>query len=170
MIPAPRLTIEPECITAITAAVGKHGSRGVETGLYLLASAEDPLHISVTAITGAIGVQRSSRYLRVSAAANAEVYSWAVRERLTIVAYAHSHREGAFLSHADRQESLNVEGFVSAVIPNFANPAAPPGVWGWWRFLDGTWCEIDAPDVLSLTMGGRAVVFDEGGVRGYRDE
>jgi len=170
MISASRLTIEPKCVTAVIAAVGEHGRRGVETGVYLLACAEDPLHISVAAITGATGIQRSSRYLRVSAAANAEVYSWAAREGLTIVAYAHSHLAGAFLSRTDCEESLNVEGFISAVVPNFAHPPAHPGAWGWWRFLDGAWAAIDRPHVRTLAVGGRVVVFDEEGVRGYRDE
>lgn len=170
MTPRSRFTIEPSCVAAITAAVRDHGRQCVETGAYLLACQDGPLHMCVAAVTGTSGVQRSARLLRVSAAANAELYLWAARERFTIVAYVHSHLAGAFLSRTDCEESLNIEGFVSAVVPDFANPHEDPGGWGWWRFLNGGWVEIDAPRVGSLTTDSRIMVFDEEGVREHRDE
>jgi hypothetical protein len=144
------------------------GARGLETGGFLLASRADPdggyPAVTAVALAGDAGITRHRDVFQVSERALDRVFTFADDRGLWIPALLHSHRTGAFLSAADQRYGLNVDGFVSAVIPRYASPPGDPASWGWWRFESGQW--RDAPPGRTAGEAAEVLRFDEAGVRG----
>lgn len=141
--------------------VRDHGDAGTETGAFLLGLANQP--VTILALPGKAGVTRHERQFRVSACALHRLFSWADHRELQVVAQAHSHGGVAFLSQSDLRYGFAVKGFTTTVIPCFRMPPQDPADWGWWRYEDGEWIDVESPGVID---GAATVfVFDEGGVR-----
>lgn len=150
-------------LDAIRAETALYGARRNETGLFLLAP-HDAAEISHVAFAGVRGIARRRGLLTVSPGALTKLFRYAREYGLAVAAQAHSHERGAFLSQCDLQHGFAVEGFTSAVIPDFRAPSADPADWGWWRFSTGQWqaCE---PYRRVPGSGTATVEFDEDGVR-----
>jgi proteasome lid subunit RPN8/RPN11 len=147
---------------AIADEVRRYGALGVETGGFLLAS-EGTGAVRVVAFAGTAGIIRHRLQLQISEIALDRLFAFAEEQGCWVPAQFHSHAGEAFLSQADREYGLRVPGFISAVIPGFADPPARPDAWTWWRF-DGTeWNPARSPEAGRRDM--LQVVFDEDGVR-----
>jgi hypothetical protein len=150
-------------LDAIHAEVAAYGRHGRETGLFMLA----PLgttRISHVAFAGTRGIIRRRGLFTVSARALARLFRYARERELTVVAQLHSHEHGAFLSDCDLQHGFAVEGFTSAVIPDFKAPPRDPRRWGWWQFSSGRWEARPAYGLLPVGEG-TLLDFDEDGIR-----
>ncbi len=147
----------------IHAEISAYGRRGRETGLFLLAPA-NATHISHVAFAGTRGITRRRELFAVSAGALARLFRYAREQDLTVTAQVHSHELGAFLSDCDLQHGFAVEGFTSAVIPEFKTPPRDPRRWGWWRFSAGHW-QAQPPYQLRPCVSGTVLEFDEDGTR-----
>lgn len=154
------LTLTEGAVRALLDETRSWGSRGVETGGFLLRAGDGPARC--VALAAASGISRRHDYFMVSGRAIAQLFRWAEDQELAVVAQVHSHRCDAFLSKTDLQHGFSVRGFISAVIPRFASPPPHLPAWGWWRF-EGVWQQTVAP---SVTAGSPHIVrFDEDGVR-----
>jgi hypothetical protein len=139
----------------------QYGQRGVETGGFLL-TPHERAPVKVVAFAAQVGIIRERLLFQVSALALDKLFGFADQRRCRIPAQFHSHAAGAFLSLTDRQLGLRVNGFTSAVIPNFADPLAAVAAWGWWRFLSDAWTPCQPPQIEG--HGVEVVTFDEEGV------
>lgn len=144
------------------------GARCLETGGFVLAPRADPADgntaVTVIALAGDAGIARHRDMFQVSERALDRIFTFADDHGLWIPALLHSHRVSAFLSVTDQRHGLGVDGFVSAVIPQYSSPPTDPERWGWWRHESGRWRDADSPRVVGETI--EVVRFDEGGVRG----
>ncbi len=161
------LVLPTGAVTMITADVRRWGTPGeitvgVETGGFLLAPPGQN-EVSVVALAGTNGVLRAPLQFTVSGPAIEALSEWADVRGLRIRTQFHSHRHGYDLSPIDRVGGIRVEGFITTVIANFANPEDDPRRWGWWHFHDGGWALTSA----AITVVGeiQTVTFDEDGTR-----
>lgn len=129
---------------AIADIVQQSGEEDVETGGFALAPM-DASTGTVLALTGTKGIERNWGLFRVSGEALATLFDWADERELRVLAQWHSHKHDAFLSAVDLDGGFNVQGFHSAVIPNFASPSSDPADWGWWTFDGIGWVETQVP-------------------------
>lgn len=159
-----RLLVTRALVDALVSEVGSWGIRGAETGGFLLAPERQPGRASVLALAGGPGVVRRRDVFIVSGTAIERLFSWAADGELLIRAQVHSHARGAFLSPTDLRHGFDVDGFITAVVPNFAAPSAEPSHWGWWRRGEDQWRPVRAPDVVAGAV--ETVHFDEAGVHG----
>ena len=146
----------------IASEVVRWGALGVETGAFLLCPRKGLSLPSVVALAGLSGVQRHVDQFTLSGVCIDLLSEWAEENDYRIAAQVHSHLDEAFLSSIDRVGGLRMEGFISGVVPNFAEPDPFPGSWGWWTFTDGDWRTRQLPDVIDEEV--TVLVFDEGGV------
>jgi hypothetical protein len=149
---------------AIAEEVRQFGQRGVETGGFLLAPRGQGA-VSVMAFAGEVGIIRERLQFQVSALALDQLFGFADRRSCWIPAQFHSHAVGAFLSRTDQQLGLRVRGFISAVIPDFANPPSGVAAWGWWRFSSEDWIPSPPPQIEGDDL--EVVTFDEEGVHAH---
>ncbi len=154
--------IPPSVAGVVRADVRRYGRRNLETGGFLLMS-RDAGVISVVALAGDIGIVRRRNLFEISGLALAHLFTYLDREGLWAPIQYHSHANGASLSSTDESHGLCAEGFVSAVVPNFAQASDELTKWGWWRFTDGEWVSIKAATYGSGPAA--AVTFDEDSVR-----
>lgn len=161
---APGGLVVPGTIGArIAAEVRRYGALDVETGGFMLAPAPEPMRVSIVALAGERGVTRRWGLFRVSGRAIDRLFAWADEQGMRIPAQFHSHKLGAFLSPTDQRDGFNVKDFISAVVPQYADPPADPTAWGWWLFDGEAWIATAPPAVSA--QGAPVVVFDEDGVR-----
>jgi hypothetical protein len=158
------LLLSADAGTIVAADAQQWGARDVETGGFLLAPAGTNT-ITTIALAGRRGIHRDRLRLQFSGDAFDALAEWAEAHHLRVRAQFHSHQHGAFLSPIDRSGGMRVHGFITTVLPTFANPPFDPTAWGWWRFDTRDWqpCPSAAPADLHAT---RTVVFDEDGTRG----
>jgi hypothetical protein len=159
---ANRLVLPEAAGQVIVADVARYGCEQLETGGFMLAPVGTD---SVTAIAraGTKGIVRRRELFQVSELALDALFARAEAHELWIPAQYHSHGLGAFMSDCDVEHGLSVAGFISVIVPFFANPPRDPSAWGWWRF-DGDWITLapSAPMIGEVAVS----VFDEDGVRG----
>lgn len=156
------ISLPAMAVDATADEVGTYGKRDVETGGFLLASPDKP-EISVVAFAGDVGIVRRRYLFQISERALDRIFTFADDRGLWIPGQFHSHGMGAFLSPTDREHGLRVDGFVSAVIPTYAEPPRDVARWGWWRFADGEWVDVD---IGRAGIGAVELVrFDEDGIR-----
>jgi hypothetical protein len=148
---------------AVIDDVTGYGTTGVETGGFF-AVPRDEEAVSMVALAGTTGIVRERLYFQISERALDRLFSYADEASLWLPAQFHSHAEGAFLSRTDKEHGLSVDGFVSAVVPDFAGPPAEPSAWGWWEYHSRLWHQIASPQTLPAGEV-RIVLFDEDGVR-----
>ncbi|MDQ6613307.1 MAG: hypothetical protein M3083_00690 [Actinomycetota bacterium] len=144
-----------------TADVRRRGAAGVETGGFLLA-VPGRSDVSAVALAGGSGILRAPMQFMVSGGAIDCLSEWADEHDLRIRAQFHSHQLGSALSPIDRAGGLRVEGFVTAVVPRFADPPGDLGLWGWWEFRRPDW--TPSPRATCAPGGVRTVLFDEDGI------
>jgi hypothetical protein len=101
---------------------------------------------------------------QVSELAMDRLFEFAADRGYWVPAQFHSHLARAFLSVTDQEHGLRVNGFTSAVVPDFADPPASVAAWSWWRFGSGGWVAAPAPHTADGDV--EVVIFDEDGVRG----
>jgi hypothetical protein len=144
--------------------VSAYGRRDVETGLFLLAPRASDT-VTAVALAGARGVQRHWGRFALSARAVSQLLRHLREQDLIAAAQVHSHRGAAGLSHTDLEHGFSVDGFTTAVIPYYEQPAHDPGGWAWWRYQAGRWRSIEPFSLCPRTASVSAVIFDEDGVR-----
>lgn len=142
--------------------VRAHGRADVEAGGFLLGGGENPV-ATVLALAEGRGVERSRGIFRVSGRAIDQLFAWAEERELRVWAQVHSHPRGSFLSDIDEREGFRVEGFISAVIPDYSDPSEAPSAWGFWRFAGGAWSAIESAQTTGAA--GSVYTFSEDGVR-----
>lgn len=159
---ANRLILPDAGAAAIVADVTHYGGEEVETGGFMLAQAGTET-VTEIAHAGTRGILRRRDLFQVSELALDALFAYAEANELWIPAQYHSHGLTAFMSDCDVEHGLSVDGFVSVIVPFFADPPPAPSAWGWWCFK-GDWLRL-APPVVAT--GDVAVqTFDEEGVRG----
>jgi hypothetical protein len=156
------LDVPAEAGPAIADEVRRYGALDVETGGFLLAP-EGTATVCTVAFAGTSGITRRRLQLQISEIALDQLFAYVGKQACWVPAQFHSHAEEAILSRTDREHGLRVPGFISAVIPRFADPPASPDTWTWWRF-DGTgWQPVGSPRAGHRDL--RQVIFDEDGIR-----
>lgn len=156
------LTIASAAIETVVADVRHFGAGNVETGGFLLAPLETDA-ITAVALAGEIGIVRRRDLFQISDLALDRLFAYADESEMWIPAQFHSHGLAAELSRCDVEHGLAVEGFVSTIVPWYADPPLDPASWGWWRY-ESRWTRLGQPAVVAGESV--AVVFDEAGVRG----
>jgi len=161
---ANRIVLPEDAAQAIVADVARHGSRDVETGGFMLAPVGTD---TVTAIAraGEKGIARRREFFQISDLALDALFGYVEEHELWIPAQYHSHGVGSFMSDCDVEHGLSVAGFVSVIVPFFADPPVVPSAWGWWRFEGHHWVPLGPPAPGNGEVVAR-VVFDEETVRG----
>jgi hypothetical protein len=129
------LHINPRGFTDPLDDVRQHGQRDRETGALLL-TAPGSDEVAVVALPADTGILRRPDLFTITRPAFNSLFTYTEDADLQVRAMIHSHRGAAFLSATDRTHGLNLRGFISAVIPNYAFPPGRPDHWGWWRFND----------------------------------
>ena len=145
--------------------VRRYGNVGVETGALLLTAPGD-LTVTTVALAGQQGIQRGLGLFVITLPAFDALFTYAENHELQVRAMVHSHPEEAFLSYVDRQQGLRMRGFISAVIPTYADPPPLPEHWGWWRY-DKDWHPDEPARVAADIPPAEILIFDAGGVRGH---
>lgn len=156
------LTIPTSILEPLQQHVRAWGQKDNEAGGFLLGPHDAP-SIDILAFAEGAGVERSRGLFRVSGKALDRLFAWAEDHDRRVWAQVHSHPRGSFLSHTDETYGFRVEGFISAVIPDYATPPLRPETWGWWTFEAGDWRSVAAPARSDLSS--RVITFDEEGVR-----
>lgn len=156
------LTIASPILTPLQEHVRACGQQDKEAGGFLLGPHDTPT-INVLALATGAGVERSRGLFRVSGKALDRLFSWAEANDCRIWAQVHSHPRQSFLSDTDETYGFRVEGFLSAVIPNYATPPLLPERWGWWTFTRGVWRDAAGPEVVQHP--GRIISFNEDGIQ-----
>lgn len=159
------IEINQAVIDKLVTEVTAHGDRTEETGAFLLAREGQPDLVDTIAIPGYTGVDRKRDLFAIDASSMLELFETASEDKLVIRAQVHSHRRGAFLSRTDLAHGFSVDGFITCVVPWYADPSPTPTDWGWWQFTQEQWHEIEAP----ATSNGicRVVRFAQGSGHGH---
>jgi hypothetical protein len=155
-IELPRAAVE-----IVVAEVAAWGTRGSETGGFLLCE-ENDCRVALVALSGGKGINRARDQFAVSGTALAALFGYAAQHGFSVRAQFHSHGRSAFLSPTDLKHGFNVEGFLTTVVPNFAAPSRNPWDWRWWLY-NRDWEEIEAPAPVEGAV--QIVRFDEEGAR-----
>jgi hypothetical protein len=158
------LVITEQAVARLLADVRLHGARRVEAGAFLLAREIAPERLELVALAGERGIRRARDLFKVPGRAIERLFTWASDRDLMIRAQVHSHRRTAFLSPTDLRGGFSVDGFVTCVIPYYAEPPAEPEGWGWWEYGAGRWRTRTAP--TPVAGEAEVVYFDTGGVHG----
>jgi len=155
------LTVPREISSAIADEVRRYGKMNVETGGFLLAP-QGTEAVSTVAFASVKGIVRHRLRFQISEIALDRLFGFAESTGCWIPAQFHSHAGCAFLSRTDREHGLRVPGFISAVIPDFADPPAEVTAWTWWRFNQGDWAPASSPHTAKRDL--RQVIFAEEGI------
>jgi hypothetical protein len=163
-----RLRIPRRAFDVITSHVQNYGQQEMESGGFLL-TAPRQARVQVLALAGSAGIVRGAGLFIITAPALDRLFTHAETDGLQVRAMFHSHRAEAFLSPTDRRYSLRAQGFINAVVPDYATPTADPAAWGWWRH-DNDWvtcppAQITPDDSHPLQV----VAFDAEGLHAQPD-
>lgn len=153
------LLIPRTACVAIQQEVKCWGRHPAETGAFLLGKDRT---VDVIAWAGERDIARRRDQFAVGGLALAVMFEWADSQHLTVLALLHSHRREAFLSPVDLQYGFDVPGFVSAIVPFYADPPEDPSDWRWWRY-QARWQELAPPAVVESPFS--EITFDSDGVR-----
>lgn len=150
-------------VDAVVNETRAYGARNLETGGFLTATTNSD-DITGVAVAGTTGIERRADLFQISERALDRLFSYADEKGLWMPVQFHSHHFGAGMSLTDALHGLRVEGFISTILPRFANPPDEVSQWGWWQFTDGEWLSFP-PISIDRQEPGPVVVFDEDGVR-----
>jgi hypothetical protein len=158
-----RLTLPDNAREALRRCVAGYGQLDVETGALLmcLSGTDD---VSVVALAGHAGVIRRYGLFVLTLPVIDQVFTFAEDMGLQIRCQVHSHGGPAFLSPTDKRGNLRVNGFIAAVIPNFADPPQQPSSWGWWTFEEGAW-QASEPATTDPNSTAKILTVDADGIR-----
>jgi hypothetical protein len=157
------MTVKTGVIDSVVEETTKYGSWRLETGGFLFGDT-GTYEISGVAMAGDMGITRQPDLFEISERALDRLFTYAGDQDIWLPVQFHSHELYSDMSLADERYGLNAEGFVSTILPSFANPPTDPSNWGWCQFEAGLWRRCASASVVpgkALTV----VVFDEGGVR-----
>jgi len=157
------LLITRNLVDGLVEDMRRFGAHTQETGAFLLATEQKPNRLTLLALAGTAGISRRRELFTVSGSAIERLFSWAGDHELRIAAQVHSHAREAFLSPTDLRHGFDVAGFITAVVPHFAQPSREPDHWGWWQRSPSAWQPRRAPTVVAGAV--RTFRFDEAGVR-----
>jgi hypothetical protein len=157
------LTMPDACASAIAAEVRRFGQETLETGGFLLAPV-GTTKVSLVAFAGDSGILRRWGLFQIHEIAVGRLFDFAENQGLWIPAQFHSHMFDDELSRTDREYGTSVQGFVSAVVPEYLEPPTDPARWGWWAFDSHRWLRVAAPSVTE--SGTEVVMFDRDGIHG----
>ena len=161
-------TYIPTCLAdPVHGHVAGYGALDVETGLFLAAPRGGDT-VTTVAFAGTRGVERHRGHLALSGRAISQLLRFLSERDLVAMAQIHSHRGPAGLSRTDLAHGFSVEGFTSAVIPYYRQPAHDPQTWGWWRYRDRHWRPADPFQLTTATPATTVVTFDEDGIHAAR--
>ena len=156
-------TAPPQAVDAIVHETLAYGARRLETGGFLIAPVGDD-QIHGVAFAGDTGIVRRHNLFQISRGALDRLFTYADDAGFWIPIQFHSHRYGSGMSLSDQAHGLRVEGFISTIVPKFAQPPTDVSRWGWWRFQHRSWVPIPpisvGPDAIPILL-----TFDEDGVR-----
>jgi hypothetical protein len=158
------LQIHAGMVALLLDEVRRYGARSMETGAFLLSHADAADELELVALPGQSGVRRRANLFEISGEAIGRLFEWASESERSIRAQIHSHKRTAFLSRTDLKFGFNVEGFVTCVIPHYADPPKAPAGWGWWEYRHGSWQPRKAPVVVA--GAAEAIEFDAEGLNG----
>ncbi len=158
------LTMTLGVVDAVVDETRAYGDRNLETGGFLTASATSD-DITGVAVAGTTGIVRRADLFQISERALDRLFSYADDKGLWMPVQFHSHRFGPGMSLTDALHGLRVEGFISTILPRFANPPEDVSQWGWCQFTDGEWRPFP-PISINRKQPGAVIVFEEGGVCG----
>jgi hypothetical protein len=150
-------------VDAVVDETRTYGDRNLETGGFLTAATNSD-DITGAAVAGTRGIVRRADLFQISERALARLFSYADDKGLWMPVQFHSHRFGPGMSLTDALHGLRVEGFISTILPRFADPPKDVSQWGWWQFTDGEWFSFPAISIDRQKLGP-VIVFDEDGVR-----
>ena len=154
------LVLHSAAVVVVADDVARFGGAALETGGFLLGP-RDGNAIDTVAVAGTAGIVRRRDLFQVSDLALDRLFTYADEQGLWIPAQFHSHGLEAFMSECDIAHGLSVEGFVTTIVPHFADPPRYTARWGWWRY-DGRWTPIMPPTVVRGTV--TMIRFDEEGI------
>lgn len=154
--------VSASAVAAIVEDVATWGRHGVETGGFVLARA-DPCLGDTVILLGRNGIIRRPDQLVISGEALAVLFDYAAEHEMVVACQVHSHQFGPRMSPTDQRFGLTVEGFTSVIVPRWSAPSLEPADWGWWRFMNGRWLAVGAPQPVESEA--TILVFDEQGVR-----
>lgn len=154
------LSLSTASVETIVSEVAAWGATDLETGGFLLGDHDGA--IGWVALSAAAGIRRRRDQFVVSGRAMSVLFGFADELGYAIRAQFHSHGARAFLSKSDLRHGFSVNGFVTAVLPTYAEPPAAPSAWGWWTY-SRQW--IPTPPPVVVPGDTRVVRFDEDGVR-----
>jgi len=161
-----RLSIPANAVEAIVEDVRRYGLHHVETGALLLTKPGEHV-ILAAALAGEAGIERSEGLFIITLPAFDALFTYAEDHGLQVRAMVHSHPREAFLSPTDRRYGLRMRGFLSAVVPTYADPPVTPQAWGWWRY-DDDWHPTEPAEATGADTSAQVLTFDAGGVREHR--
>lgn len=161
--PSAQLRLPASGRDAVIADVRAFGLLGVETGAFLLAPRDNPDVITLVALLGQDGVIRRRGLFVVTAPVIDRLFTYAEAHGLLLRSLVHSHEGAAFMSRTDKDGTIQVPGFVAAIVPHFAAPPTDPATWGWWTWTPSTWTTSPA---AQLSPGVAGVIrCDSAGVQ-----
>jgi hypothetical protein len=156
------LIISQSGIDEVVQETRYYGEQLLETGGFLLSPTGQET-ISCVAVGGEAGIIRRPRLFQISEGALDRLFTFADEKGFWIPVQFHSHRFGAFLSETDAEHGLSVDGFISVILPTFADPPRDVRSWGWWQFRTGAWHSCAPASVRGADFDS-VIVFDENGV------
>lgn len=162
MIETSGLSLPEAGVTSIADEVRVYGRRRLETGGFLLLPRGSSA-VSVVALCGSAGIERSEHLFQISARALDCLFTFADDRDVWVPVQFHSHAAAAFLSVTDKMHGLCVEGFISVVVPRFHEPPRDIADWGWWRYVGDQWIPIEPAGQGHHEV--EVVYFDEDGIR-----
>jgi hypothetical protein len=158
------LAVSTEAVAIVVDETRLYGRNWLETGGFFMAPTGTNT-LTAVALAGHAGIVRKHSLFQISARAIDRLFTFADENGMWIPVQFHSHMFGARMSSADALHGFRVDGFISTILPYFADPPRDPRNWDWWRFRDGDW-ESHQPPAVDDDVAGTAVVFGEDGVRG----
>jgi hypothetical protein len=154
--------IPESALGAVLKELRSFGASHLETGGFFLLPRGGQT-VSTVALAGDSGIVRGRNLFQISERALARLFDYADGQDLWAPIQFHSHARDAFLSLTDAAHGLRVEGFVSVVVPHYAEPTADMKVWGWWCFSACEWLPIEP--AITGSGGVTVIRFDEDGAR-----
>jgi hypothetical protein len=156
-------SINEGVVDAVVTDVTAYGQHRLETGGFFMANIGEE-RVTALALAGDKGIFRRYNLFQISERALDRLFTYADASELWLPIQYHSHMFEARMSLSDQTHGLNMEGFVSTILPNFSAPPRDPATWGWSVFDRGRWNIMQALDAVVGDVS-RTVIFDEDGVR-----
>ena len=157
------ISVNEGVVDAVVTDVTANGQHRLETGGFLMANIGED-RVTALALAGERGIYRRYNLFQISERALDRLFTYADDSEFWLPIQYHSHMLEARMSLSDQTHGLNMEGFVSTILPDFSAPPRDLASWGWFVFDGGRWNTIQPSDAVVGDVE-RTVIFDEDGVR-----